>query len=115
VRWYSSYNYFVKIPGETTYSSSVGVLGTTIEALHLVLSSIISTEPWLRDPNVAPIPWRQNIADETLLRAKSKSGQLKLGIFWTDGVVNVHPPVSRGLHLVVDAVQRAGHKVHSFY
>ncbi|KAE8154450.1 amidase signature domain-containing protein [Aspergillus avenaceus] len=107
------------IPGQTTYASSVGVLGNTIEAIHLVLSSLISTKPWLRDPNVAPLPWRQGIVDETLSRAgktsrSASAGEkrpLKLGILWTDGVVTPHPPVARGLHLVVEAVERAGHKV----
>jgi amidase len=89
----------VKIPGETTYASSVGVMGTTIDALHLVISSVLSTQPWLRDSNVAPIPWRQHITDETLSRANSGRKPLKLGIFWTDGVVNPHPPVSRGTSL----------------
>ncbi|KAL4911385.1 hypothetical protein BDW74DRAFT_184748 [Aspergillus multicolor] len=107
------------IPGQTTYASSVGVLGNTIEALHLVLSSLLSTEPWLRDPNVARLPWQQDIVNETLSRAgeggrSTPAGEkppLKLGVLWTDGVVIPHPPVARGLHLVVDAVKRAGHTV----
>lgn len=36
---------------------------------------------------------------------------LKLGIYWTDNVVTPHPPISRGLKLVVDAVKNAGHEV----
>lgn len=104
------------IPGETTYSSTVGVLGTSIDAIHLVFSSIMSTEPWTRDPNLVPIPWRQNLADETLARSDAlgkANGKLplKLGIYWTDQVVTPHPPIARGLHLVVDAVKKAGHKV----
>ncbi|WEW57130.1 amidase [Emydomyces testavorans] len=103
------------IPGETTYSSSVGVMGTTLDALHLVISSILSTEPWLRDPNVSPIPWRQHITDETLSRVKPGGNPLKLGIFWTDGVVNPHPPISRGLHMIVEWTppsQKTAKRVH---
>ncbi len=87
-----------------------------MDALHLVISSILSTQPWLRDPNVVPIPWRPDIADDTLSRARadgSTNGKspLKLGIYWTDDVVTPHPPILRGLQLVVNAVRKAGHKV----
>lgn len=104
------------IPGETTYASTIGVLGTSLDAIHLVLSSILSTQPWTRDPNLVPIPWRQSLADETLAKSDAHgnaNGQLplKLGIYWTDHVVTPHPPIARGLQLVVDAVKKAGHKV----
>lgn len=104
------------IPGETTYPSTVGVMATSIDAIRLVFSSIMSTQPWARDPNLVPIPWRQNLADEMLARsdASGKSNDklpLKLGISWTDQVVTPQPPIARGLRLVVDAVKQAGHKV----
>jgi amidase len=104
------------IPGETTYASTVGVMGTSIDVLRLVFSSIVSTQPWKRDPNVVPIPWRQHLVDETLARADeqgraSTGTPLKLGIYWTDGTVTPHPPITRGLCEVVEAVKKAGHKV----
>lgn len=104
------------IPGQTTYRSSIGILGRSIESLYLVLTSVLSTEPWLRDPYVVPLPWRQQLVD-TILEEPSVDGAvnpgrpLKLGIFWTDNVVTPHPPITRGLKIVVDAVKRAGHKV----
>lgn len=36
---------------------------------------------------------------------------LKLGIYWTDGVVGPQPPIIRGLRTVVDTLRGAGHKV----
>ena len=81
-----------------------------------MLTSVLSTQPWLRDPYVIPLPWRQPLVD-TILEQPSSDGavspvrQLKLGIFWTDNVVTPHPPVTRGLKIVVDAVKKAGHKV----
>lgn len=105
----------VQIPGETTYASSVGFMGTSLDALHLLMTSILSIHPWLRDPNVVNIPWRQEITDATLRRAAADGSSndavpLKLGIFWTDGVVTPQPPIARGLRLVVEAVKKAGHK-----
>lgn len=101
-------------PGQDTYASSVGVMGASIEAIPLVLSSLLSTEPWLRDPNVVPIPWRPEIVQHTLDRGiigNGASKPLKLGVFWTDGVVTPQPPIERGLKIVADAVRKAGHKV----
>ncbi|MCJ1377476.1 hypothetical protein MMC17_000571 [Xylographa soralifera] len=78
--------------------------------------SVLSTQPWLRDPQVVCMPWRQNIIDSTLARASSNgtaTGKLplKLGIYWTDNVVGSQPPIVRGLRTVYEAVQKAGHKV----
>lgn len=80
-----------------------------------MMTSILSTSPWLRDPYVVKIPWRETLALATLARAAENGSSndqkpLKLGIFWTDGVVTPHPPIQRGLRLVVDAVTEAGHK-----
>jgi amidase len=94
-------------PGQTLYSSSVGVLGPTIGSIKLVLESLISTQPWLRDPDVVPVPWRPQIVEDILCPTRS----FKFGIYKTDKVVNPHPPISRGLQIVVGAVRRAGHKV----
>ncbi|KAF2263451.1 amidase [Lojkania enalia] len=104
------------IPGETTYPSTIGILGTSLGAIELVFSAVLSRQPWLNDPVLAPISWRQSLLDETLARAApdgSANGNtpLKLGIYWTDNVVTPQPPIQRGLRIVVDAVRKAGHKI----
>jgi len=105
-------------PGQNTYPSAVGFLSTSIDALKLIMSSILSTQPWLRDPEVPTIPWRQELVDEVFQRVSTEDGHvlenrlpLKLGIYWTNGVVEPQPPIRRGLQMVVDAVKKAGHKV----
>lgn len=82
------------------------------------MTSILSTEPWTQDPRVVSIPWRSALEESTLARAgrlgKANGKQpLKLGVFWTDGVVKPQPPITRGLHIVSEAVKRAGHKACS--
>ncbi|KAK7953856.1 hypothetical protein PG988_014550 [Apiospora saccharicola] len=105
------------LPGQNTYRSTVGFLGTSLDGLDLIFRSVLSTEPWLRDPAVVPIPFRKQIVDDFLSRAepdgsaKTSNRPLKLGVAWTDGQVGPHPPVTRGLSMVVDAVKRAGHKL----
>ena len=101
-------------PGQDTYASSVGVMVASIEAIALVLNSLLSTKPWLRDPNVVPILWRPDIVQQTLDRGnigKAISKPLKLEIFWTDGMVTPQPPIGRGLRIVANAVRKAGHKL----
>ncbi|KAI3329205.1 amidase [Xylariaceae sp. AK1471] len=106
-------------PGQNTCRSTVGFLSTSIEGLRLVLEAVLETKPWVRDPAVVPIPFRGHVVDEYLGRAgedgsaKPGGNALKLGVLWTDGVVGPHPPVTRGLRMVVDAVEKAGHKVPS--
>ncbi|ESZ93257.1 hypothetical protein SBOR_6357 [Sclerotinia borealis F-4128] len=91
-------------PGQTLIPSSVGFLSRSIEGLELVMSSLLSTSPWLRDPAVVSIPWRK----EVRLNARKK---LKFGVFWWDGMMQPHPPVKRALEMVVTALQNAGHEV----
>ena len=103
-------------PGQNAYPSAVGVLGTSLDALKLVITSVLLTKPWLRDPWVTNIPWRQDIVDSTLARASAdgpanKQIPLKLGVFWTDNFVGPHPPISRGLRTVSEILGNAGHKV----
>ncbi|KAJ4127012.1 hypothetical protein NW768_008633 [Fusarium equiseti] len=103
-------------PGQDTYRSTVGFMGTSIDALEVVFKSVLGTEPWLRDPAVLPIPFREDMMKSYSSRADekgySKSGArpLKMGVLWSDGMVGPHPPVLRGLHVVVDALEKAGHK-----
>ncbi|KAH6950054.1 amidase signature domain-containing protein [Fusarium avenaceum] len=104
-------------PGQDTYRSSIGFMGTSLEAIELVFKAVLGTEPWLKDPAVIPIPFRSGLQDSYLSRvdsrgnAKSTEKSLKMGVFWSDGMVGLHPPVLRGLHVVVDALTKAGHKV----
>ena len=69
----------------------------------------------MNDPAVVPLPWRQDATDAMNQRLASKGKiegpPLKLGILWSDGVVEPQPPVRRGLHMVVDAIRHAGHTV----
>jgi amidase len=90
-------------------------MGTSLDGIDLGLKSLLSTKPWIRDPAVVPLPYRQEIFDNYLARGLSKAGaggkRLKIGIVWRDGIVEPHPPIRRGLKLLAEAVKNAGHKV----
>ena len=103
-------------PGQLNYPSSVGIMGTSIGSLKLVMSALISAKPWLRDPAVVPMPWRSDIEKQTLTRANSvgkatDKAPLNLGILLDDGFMTPHPPITRGLRMVHKALAKAGHKV----
>ena len=91
-------------------------MGRTIDAVKLVMTSVLSTEPWHRDPNVVSMPWDTEMERLTLLRANrdgsaNREQRLKIGIFWTDGAVTPQPPIRRGLNIVHDVLKSMGHKV----
>ena len=93
-------------------------MGTTLDAIKLVITSILSTEPWIRDPVVIRMPWDSEIENSTLARAKADGSAneelpLKIGVFWTDGAVGPQPPIGRGLRIVHDLLKSVGHKVET--
>ncbi|KAL9032918.1 MAG: hypothetical protein Q9180_006227 [Flavoplaca navasiana] len=107
---------YCKNPGQDTHASSVGAMGTSLDAIKLVLTSVLSTSPWLRDPNVVKMPWNSEVEASTLARAtadgSAASLPLKIGMYWTDGVVTPHPPVQRGLRIVHALLQALNHKMY---
>lgn len=103
-------------PGQLNYPSSVGIIGTSVGSLKLVMSALISTKPWLRDPELVPMPWRSDIVKDTLERVDSlgratDKAALKLGFLCNDGFMTPHPPITRGLSMLRVALEKAGHKI----
>ena len=72
--------------------------------------ALLSTKPWEHDPEVINLPWRDG--EELIFSDRSQNpGPLCFGVLSTDGFVNPHPPVARGMQIAIDAVRQAGHKV----
>ncbi|KAI7927361.1 hypothetical protein M0657_002963 [Pyricularia oryzae] len=103
------------IPGQTTYRSAVGYMGTSVDGLNLILKSVLSTKPWAKDPAVVPLPYREDMMRDYLGRLPSQGKPLKLGILWRDGIIEPHPPVTRAMTMVYDALNRTGHKLEFLY
>ncbi|KAK6373958.1 hypothetical protein LTS17_007928 [Exophiala oligosperma] len=102
--------------GQNSVLSVVGPLATTARSTKLLTKAILSTNPWLHDPLVVDMPWRddqeQTIVD--LLKSASSSaqgGQLSFGVLKSDGNVSPQPPVARAVSMVAEALSKAGHKV----
>lgn len=101
-------------PGEVVLRSAVGILSTSLGGLELVFRSLLSAEPWLNDPIVVPMPWRQDSSESVVDWTGKPKRPLKIGILHNDGVATPHPPIQRGIKMVEDALKRAGHTVFAW-
>lgn len=78
-----------------------GPMSRDLASLALYAKAVIGSSPWLKDPNMLPIPWRQ-------IKLTSK---LKIAVLWHDGYVMPTPPVSRALKETADKLRNDGHEV----
>jgi amidase len=100
--------------GQNSVLSVVGPLSTTVPALRLLMKSLLSQKPWLYDPLVLELPWRDEAETEALdliSASQGGSGKLAFGVMKHDGVVTVQPPVARAMDIVVETLKKLGHKV----
>ena len=99
--------------GQNSILSVVGPLATTARSVKLLTKAILSQNPWLYDPLVVELPWRdaQEQAVYDIIKATSSDQQLSFGVFKSDGVVSPQPPVARAVDMVVAALEKCGHKI----
>ena len=94
--------------GQNSILSVVGPLSHSVASLRLLVKNLLNQQPWLHDPLVHEIPWRETQEQEVSELIKGKS--LCFGILNDDGVVTPHPPVQRAMRLAKRAVEQLGHK-----
>lgn len=100
------------LDGQNTILSVVGPLATSVGALRLVIKGILSQQPWLHDPLVHELPWRDEQEQQALDFINSSSGvPLTFGVFRHDGNIQPHPPVRRAIDIAVKTLEKLGHKV----
>ncbi len=85
---------------------ALGPLATSARDLALFCRVMSQYEPWLVEPPLIEIPWRQDIVDGDGIPDK-----LSIAILWDDGVVTPHPPILDALKRTQDALTAAGHEV----
>ena len=95
--------------GQNTIQSVVGPLASSVGALKLALQAIMSQQPWLHDPLVVELPWREEQASLVYSRAEAKD--LSFGVMRFDGSVMPHPPVLRAIDMAVKALQQDGQQL----
>ncbi|KIV89298.1 hypothetical protein, variant [Exophiala mesophila] len=95
----------VSTEGQEHVPSAIGPLARSLSTVNLVMQSILDSKPWLMDPRVAPIPWREQMFQDV------QSRPLRIGVLVDDGVVKVHPPIERVLKEVEAKLKSAGHEI----
>ncbi|KAK4033688.1 amidase signature domain-containing protein [Parachaetomium inaequale] len=95
-------------PGQQVMPTTVGIMSRSVGTLKLVFKSLLTTEPWLRDPNTLPIPWR---VEKEYDAEKEHDYKPAFGFMANDGVVTPHPPISRALGIVKRALEESGYQL----
>lgn len=84
----------------------VGILGPSVAALRNMFKALLSSEPWLYDPEVLPLPYRAEAEYN-----HQRTPKFAFGVLESDGMVTPHPPIIRAVREVTKALEAEGHKV----
>lgn len=85
---------------QTIMCSVIGPMCCELSDLKMLTKLVIDSQPWMKDPKVPPIPWR-----EQLHRKHAVFGVLENYDF-----IKPHPPILRAISMVKEALAKAGHK-----
>lgn len=91
-------------PGEEGIPSVYSPMCRTLEDLSFFLKTIIGMKPWNYDCSVVPLPWTEYTPPE----------KMKIGVWWSDGMIRPSPACTRALKMVADAFAKQGHEVVDF-
>ncbi|KAI0396049.1 amidase signature domain-containing protein [Xylariaceae sp. FL0594] len=88
--------------GADSILGTIGPLSTSLEGVKLFVKTILDGKPWLREPSLVALPWRDDKKEESSGRKK-----LRVGVIQSDGVVRPHPPVWNALKSVIETLARS--------
>lgn len=88
--------------GQEQVVAVLGPLSTSLEGVKMFMKTVIGAKPWLTEPSLVPIPWRDQ---ESYLTNASRQRKLKIEILWHDEVVRPHPPILRAMQDVADKLK----------
>ncbi|CVL06239.1 related to general amidase [Fusarium mangiferae] len=95
----------VTLEGQQHIPSAVGPMARSLSSLKLVTKLAIEAEPWTSDPQLPPVPWKEDVFQSFATR------RLVIGAMLDDGMVKVHPPIERLFRDLVIKLEAAGHEV----
>jgi amidase len=79
----------------------------TLGGITTFMRAVISGRPWTKDPYAIRKAWDE---DAYMLSEHGHGNKLCVGIMWHNANVLPHPPVTRGLNIVKEALLAAGHE-----
>ncbi|KAJ5231353.1 uncharacterized protein N7469_005941 [Penicillium citrinum] len=94
----------VSTEGQEHVPSSIGPMTRDLASICYITQLITNSRPWDLDPRCTPLPWNE------LLFREIQQRPLVIGIILDDGVVKVHPPITRVLNELSAALREHGHE-----
>ncbi|GJN80002.1 hypothetical protein PLIIFM63780_003526 [Purpureocillium lilacinum] len=95
-----------KLEDIAALTSQLGNGSITAESVALAyISRCLLAQPWVLDPNVTPLPWREDKYVEVQTRP------LKIGLILDDGVVRPHPEIELAVQRAAELLEQAGHEI----
>ncbi|KAL4874303.1 amidase signature domain-containing protein [Aspergillus karnatakaensis] len=91
--------------GQEAVRNTIGPMATSLSALELWCRAVLRTEPWMRDTDCIPLPFREVEVPKKLC----------FGLLLDDGHVKPLPPVTNALLQTKAALEAAGHTVIDFH
>lgn len=91
--------------GEEQVVPVVGPLSASLDGIKLFMKTLIDQKPWLYEPSLVPMPWRESSIVRMLRKGPQGQSKLRIGVFADDGIVRPHPPVLRGIKTLVDKLK----------
>jgi len=95
--------------GQNSVLSVVGPLSHSAGSLRLLVKSLLSQQPWLHDPLVHEIPWRED--QEKQISDLASSSKLAFAFMKHDGIITPHPPIQRAMDIALKTLEKQGHKI----
>ncbi|CAI6333956.1 unnamed protein product [Periconia digitata] len=92
--------------GADAIDSVLGPLSSSLSGLKLFMKTVIDAQPWLTEPAIVPMPWREFTVPSCR--------PLRIGVLWHDDIVRPHPPITRGLKMVTEQLKQHGVEVVDF-
>ncbi|KAI4200435.1 MAG: hypothetical protein LQ350_003973 [Teloschistes chrysophthalmus] len=89
--------------GEEQIVPVTGPMSTSLEGVKLFMKTVLAAKPWMTEPALLPIPWRDHI--NHLPTTPQGHKKLKIAVLWHDGVVRPHPPITRALRSIVQKLK----------
>ena len=91
--------------GQESIASVIGPMARSLRTIRFLMKSVLERKPWLVDPGVHPIPWRDELLREGQIQP------LCFAVIRFDQFAHLSPPVQRALDLSIAALEKSGHQV----
>ncbi|PYI07558.1 amidase [Aspergillus sclerotiicarbonarius CBS 121057] len=89
--------------GNESILGVIGPMSTSLEGVKLFVKTILAAKPWLREPSLLAMPWRDDVSH---FPSQNDRPRIRVGVMWNDGVVQPHPPIRRAMETLVQKLEK---------